>query len=743
MKNRRYGIIGASRTHVLNSKYKKRLEELLVVCRKNLPSVDESLIRRAFEYGLEAHKHDMRASGEPYFHHPIEVAMILAKEIPLDDVSIASALLHDVAEDTEFGVNSIREEFGDTIANIVDGATKISDIFREREITQAENYRKLLLSMVSDIRVMLIKFADRLHNMRTLEYLSPERQQKVARETLEIYAPFAHRFGLARVRWELEDLAFKYLDRKSYEELSKKLKAKRRDREHYIKKFVAPIEKKLREEGFIFEISGRPKHLYSIHNKMVKRGVPLEEIYDLFAVRIVLETDNSNDCFAVYGIVSEIYIPIPERFKDYISIPKKNGYQSLHTTVVGPEGKMVEVQIRTRAMHEVAEKGVAAHWKYKENVASLDKELEDWVNWVREIFEHRVDEETPKELLESFKLNLYQDEIYVFTPKGDLKILPKGSTPVDFAFAIHSEVGFHCIGAKVNGRIVPLNSQLQSGDQIEIITSKNQTPNPDWEQFVVTHKAKSHIRRWIREEKRKIAEKGKSMWEKRVKKSRLHFSEEEFLKFVYDMNAKNPQEFFYNIGVGTLGLENTVELFERRKEPVLPAEELEQKKGKGLFTTFVKAAQSSLGGIVIGGRQDIFMHHFAKCCNPIPGDDIIGYVTTGEGIKIHRKNCRNMAPLIASHEPRVVEVSWPGTEGSTFIAGIKVSGDDRPGMLHEITKVISSYQNTNIRSVNIDSKDSFFEGSIILYVKDKDHLQRLIDKIQKIDGIYTVERLEE
>ena len=739
MATKEFGHIAPAHVHVLNGKDKKKLEELLSICRKNLPSVDESLIQRAFEFSLEAHKHDMRASGEPYFSHPYEVATIVAKEIPLDDISVASALLHDVAEDTEYGVEGMREEFGATIANIVDGATKITDIFRSHEVTQAESYRKMLLSMVHDIRVMLIKFADRLHNMRTLEYLAPERQHRLARETLDIYAPFAHRFGLAKIRWELEDLSFKYLDRKDYEDLSKKIKAKRREREHYIKKFVAPIEKRLREEGFTFEINGRPKHLYSIHNKMANRGKPLEEIYDLFAVRLILESDNPNDCFGAYGIVSEIYLPIPERFKDYISIPKKNGYQSIHTTVVGPQGKMVEVQIRTRAMHEVAEKGIAAHWKYKENVAALDKELEDWVNWVREIFEQHTSEETPKELMESFKLNLYQDEIYVFTPKGDLRILPKNSTPVDFAFDIHSEIGSHCIGAKVNGRIVPLNTQLRSGDQVEIITSKNQTPNPDWEQFVVTHKAKAHIRRWIKEERRKVAEKGKVIWEKRIKKSRVHLSEEEFSKFISEIKAENVQDFYYNIGFGSLDVEKLVALLERKKAP----EHEEGKRDGNLFTSFVKAARSSLGGILVSGKQDQFMHQYAKCCNPIPGDEIIGYVTVGEGIKIHRKNCHNVAQMIATSEPRVVEVSWPVTEGSTFIAGIKVSGEDRPGMLNEITNVISAYENTNIRSVNIDSKDSFFEGSIILYVRDTDHLQRLMDKLKKLDGIYAVQRFEE
>jgi guanosine-3',5'-bis(diphosphate) 3'-pyrophosphohydrolase len=729
--------------HVLNGKYKKKLDDLLTACRENLPSVDETLIRRAFEYGLEAHKHDMRASGEPYFHHPYEVAMIVAREVPLDDISVASALLHDVVEDTEYGVDRIREEFGDTIANIVDGATKITDIFRSHEVTQAESYRKMLLSMVNDIRVMLIKFADRLHNMRTLEYLPPERQQRLAKETLEIYAPFAHRFGLAKIRWELEDLSFKYLERKQYEDLSRKIKAKRREREHYIKKFIAPIEKRLKEKGFTYEISGRPKHLYSIHNKMANRGKPLEEIYDLFAVRLILETENPNDCFAAYGIITEIYIPIPERFKDYISIPKKNGYQSIHTTVIGPEGKMVEVQIRTRAMHEVAEKGVAAHWKYKENLAALDKELEDWVNWVRDMFEQHASEEAPKELMESFKLTLYQDEIYVFTPKGELKILPKGSTPVDFAFEIHSEIGSHCIGAKVNGRIVPLNTPLRSGDQIEIITSKSQTPNPDWVQFVVTHKAKSLIRRWLKEETQKIAEKGKASWEKILKKSRLQVGEEDFIRLLSELKAENAQDFYYKIGSGSLDLEETVALLERGKMTPQGGQVSEGKRKGGLFSTFVRAARSSLGGILVEGKHDHFMHNYAKCCNPIPGDEIIGFVTVGEGIKIHRKNCRNVAPILSGEASRVIEVDWPTTDGTTFIAGIRISGKDRPGMLHELAQAISAYQNTNIRSVNIDSKDSFFEGSIIIYVKNTEHLKVIMEKLRKLEGIDSVERFEE
>ncbi|MEE9186770.1 MAG: RelA/SpoT family protein, partial [Bacteroidota bacterium] len=587
-----------------DGRLQKRLEELLVACRSNLRSVDEDLIRKAFEFSLDAHKHDMRASGEPYFQHPYEVAKIVANEIPLDDISVASALLHDVAEDTEYEVKDVRAEFGPTVGDIVDGVTKITDIFRSHEVTQAENYRKLLLSMVNDIRVMLVKFADRLHNMRTLEYLSTEKQKRLAKETLEIYAPFAHRFGLAKIKWELEDLAFKFLYSAEYERMARSIRAKRREREHFIKKFVAPIEKRLKEESFKFEISGRPKHLFSIYNKMIKRAKPMEEIYDLFAVRIILDTENNNDCFGAYGIVTEIYIPIPERFKNYISIPKKNGYQSIHTTVVGPEGKMIEVQIRTRSMHEVAEKGVAAHWKYKENIEALEEELEHWVSWVREIFD-RPDEEAPaQQLMESFKLNLYQDEIYVFTPKGDLKILPKRATPLDFAFEIHSNIGLHCIGAKVNGRLVPLNAILKSGDQIEVITSKTQTPSADWEQFVITHKAKANIRKWLKEEKRKLLAKGKDIWEKKLKKHKLHMNEDELAKFVRSMKIDNVQTYYLRIAREEVEVNTIVGQLKERGGVPAPIER--PKKEPSILTSFIRSARDSLGGIRVSGSRDDF-----------------------------------------------------------------------------------------------------------------------------------------
>jgi len=726
-------------------KDKKRLDDLLLICQKNLRQVDENLIRRAYEFGSRAHRHDIRASGEPFFDHPFEVAKIVAKEIPLDDISVASALLHDVAEDTEYQIKDIRAEFGDTVADIVDGATKISDIFKSHDVTQAENYRKMLLSMMKDIRVMLIKFADRLHNMRTLEYLDREKQERLARETLDIYAPFAHRFGLANIKWELEDLAFKVLSRVDYEAIARELKSRRREREHYISRFAKPIEDRLKEAGFKFEISGRPKHLYSIYNKMMKRNKPLDEIYDLFAVRVILDTEDSNDCFAVYGIVTDIYMPNPERFKNYISVPKKNGYQSIHTTVVGPEGKMVEVQLRTRAMHEVAEKGVAAHWVYKEDesVASVDDELANWVTWVREIFEGAGEGQEPaQQLMESFKLNLYQDEIYLFTPKGDLKILPAGSTPVDLAYEIHSGIGDHCLAAKVSGRIVPLDTQLKSGDQVEILTSKTQTPNPDWEKFVVTHKAKSRIRRWVKEEQRQAIAEGKDLWEKRVRRAKLSINEDDLNAFLKSKRIDNLGAFYLGLRQEKINADEVVQMILQEQKHPQPAA-AEEGKIEGLFNRFISTARGVTGGIVLGGAHDNFMHNYAKCCNPIPGDDIVGFVTTGEGIKIHRRSCKNIRLMMQMEANRIVEVNWPAEDGNIFVSGISVSGDDRPGMVNDLTHVISTYMNTNIRSISLDSQDSFFQGTIILHVKDTDHLERILEKLRRIKGVKRAERFEE
>ncbi|MDH4069578.1 MAG: bifunctional (p)ppGpp synthetase/guanosine-3',5'-bis(diphosphate) 3'-pyrophosphohydrolase [Ignavibacteria bacterium] len=726
-----------------NAKYKRKLDDLLLLCNRHLPRVDEGLIRRAYDFGFNAHRHDLRASGEPFFDHPYETARIMAKEIAIDDVSVAGALLHDVAEDTNYRIDDIRAEFGPVIADIVDGATKITDIFRSHEITQAENYRKMLLSMVNDIRVILIKFADRLHNMRTLEYLPQDKQRRLSRETLDIYAPFAHRFGLANIKWEFEDLAFKYLERAAYDTIARDLKSRRREREGYIKRFAEPIARRLKADNIKFEITGRPKHLYSVYNKMLARKKPLEEIYDLFAVRIILDTEDPNDCFATYGRVADIYTPNPDRFKNYISLPKKNGYQSIHTTVVGPEGKMVEVQIRTRSMHEVAEKGVAAHWRYKEGGVTVDEDLTNWVNWVREIFEGVAEGGDPAaQLMESFRLNLYQEEIYLFTPKGELKILPKGSTPIDFAYAIHSGIGDHTLAAKVSGKLVPLDQMLQSGDQVEILTSKTQTPNPDWEKFVVTHRAKSRIRKWVREEQRQAIDDGKALWEKRIKKAKLSINEDELTKFLHEKKIENVGMFYLGLRQGKLDADEIIKMIREEKKHKTSVVTPEGKV-EGLFNRFVTIARGIPGGIVMSGATDNVLHNYAKCCNPIPGDEIVGFVTTGEGLRIHRKQCRNLRLMMKMESNRIVDVDWPVNNEAMFVSGLSVSGNDRHGMLNDITQAIASYLNTNIRSVNIDSHDSIFEGTFLLYVTDTDHLARVVTRIKKIKGVTKVERFEE
>jgi len=717
---------------ISDQKIQKMLNDLLEICRKNLRSLDEKLITKAFKLSLEAHKNHFRASGESYFIHPYEVTTIVATEIPLDDASVISALLHDVVEDTDISIKFVEQEFGKEIADIVDGVTKISGVFRGQNVSQAENYRKLLLSMVNDVRVILVKFADRLHNMRTLEFVSQHKQRRIATETLEIYAPFAHRFGLAKVKWELEDLAFKFLNKEAYTEIAKKLKETRREREKYIQIITEPLIERLNEHELVYEIDGRPKHFYSIYKKMIKQNKPLEEIYDLSAIRVILESNDPNECYYVLGIINQLFKPIPDRFKDFISVPKKNNYQSIHNTVIGLAGKLVEIQIRTRQMHEIAEKGVAAHWKYKENVTSENADLEDWVNWIRDIFEGSSKDEASKEILASFKLNLYQDEIYIFTPQGDLKILPTSSTPVDFAYEIHSKVGSHCIGAKVNGKIMPLSTPLSSGDQVEILTSKNQLPNKSWLQFVKTHKAKSNIRKQIKKEEDQIVEAGKAIWEKKLKKLKLKLTLDDLNKLVIKLKLANKTKFFIGIAQDKFNLDELL-------QPEDIEEEIEHKLE---FDSFAEIARDSAGDVVVAGEHKGFVYKYAKCCNPIPGDPIVGYITIGEGIKIHRRNCKNLLTLSENNDNRLVPVEWPQSKESSFLAGISIRGEDRPGILKDISNSISNFENTNIKSVNISSEDSVFNGHITVYIEDVTQLSKLIEKLKKNKGIYSVERFE-
>ncbi len=736
--------------------YKKKLDELLYYSHRNLPvtPANDKLITNAFRLAYEAHKNDKRASGEPFFSHPYDVALILAKEIPLDAVSIAAALLHDVVEDTKFTLNDIRAEFGDEVAEIVNGATKIEGMFENYEMKQVESYKKMLLSMTSDIRVILIKFADRLHNLRTLEFLSTSKQLRLAQETLEIYAPLAHRFGLSSVKTELEDLSFKFLDRKAYDEIAKKLKEKKREREKFIKKFIEPINERLKAEGYKFEINGRAKHLHSIYKKLISRNKTFDELYDLFAVRIIIDTKNKNDCFSVYGICSEIYIPVPERFKDYISLPKQNNYQSIHTTLVSKEGRMVEVQIRTKEMHEIAEKGIAAHWKYKENTSLHDANLETWMRRIRESMELSSKDETSSQVLESFKLNLYQNEIYCFTPKGELKIIPAGSTAIDFAFEIHTEIGLRCIGAKVNGKIVNLDSLLKSGDQIEILTSKNQTPKLDWEKFVVTHKAKSDIRKYFNTERRRLIQNGKDIWERKIKKHKIHLNDEGLSRVIHKLKYKDTGQFYFSISQDEYKANEVINILSDRtkmqsleQKPVIAEEAKLNENISVNFEKFVKEARTSKNGIILGNgsTQNIngLKYDFAKCCNPIPGDEVIGFISYEKGIRIHRKICKNMLNLFLKEPERIIPINWNETDGNDFTGGIKIIGEDRPGILNQITKTISKNFNSNIRSVDIKTRSSMFEGTLILSIQNLKQLNQIIEKINSQEGVFSVERFEQ
>lgn len=740
---------------MLSNFYKKKLDELIAVSKRTLGSekVNENLISNAFRFALEAHKNVKRASGEPYFLHPYEVAMIMAKEIPIDDVSIASALLHDVLEDSDFTLKDIKAEFGDEIAEIVEGASQIEGIFENYEVKVVDSFKKLLLSMASDLRIILVKFADRLHNLRTIEQLPPQRQKRIAQDTLEIFAPFAHRFGLSNIKAEMEDLSFKCLNRNIYDEIAEKLQEKKRERDKFLKNFITPIDEALRKENYKFEITSRVKHIYSIYRKMMRINKPIDEIYDLFAVRVILDTLNKYDCFSVYGIISQIYLPVPERFKDYISLPKQNGYQSIHTTVVSKEGKLVEVQIRTREMHEFAEKGIAAHWKYKENIRISDKKLEEWMKWIRETIENAGKEEvSSSQLFESFKLNLYQDEIYCFTPKGELKILPYGATPLDFAFEIHTEIGMRCIGAKVNGKIVSLDTPLKSGSQVEIITSKNQTPKKDWEKIVVTQKAKSDLRKYFNTEKRKIASRGKEIFEKKLKKKKIHINEDELIRILQKYRYKDLLSFYYSVGLDEIRADEIIGII-LNKSKVLTSETISDITAETEFLPpeikqekLIKEIRESVGSITIGDSYDSngirgLKYDFAKCCNPIPGDEVVGFITRSEGLRIHRRNCNNIINLYLMDPNRIIDVNWNINIQDTFSGGIVIIGEDRKGIVNEITEMISKNFGVNIKSINISTKGSLFEGTIILEVKDLKQLNSIIEKISHQKGIIRASRL--
>jgi len=736
--------------YTLDPPQQEDLDQLLKVCRDSLEEVDEQMIARAFKLCYLSHKDVDRASGEPFYYHPVSVAKIVASEINIDDVSVVASLLHDTVEDTGVTLEDIEEKFGDTVSHLIDGVTKITGVFKSRNTKQAETFMKMLLSMAEDIRVVLIKFADRLHNMRTIQHLPREKQMEKATETMELYAPLAHRFGLFNIKSELEDLCFKVIDPNSYKFIARKLREKKEAREAFIEEFMDPIQDELDEQGFTFEMKGRPKHIYSIFRKMQRQQKPFEEIYDLFAIRIILEEPHTKeDCWRVYSIITDWYTPIPKRFRDFISVPKANGYQSLHTTVITKKGRKVEVQIRTRHMDDIAEKGVAAHWKYKEGKGSGSETLDKFVHWVRDILDNpRPDAAT--EFVKDFQLNLYQDEIYVFTPDGELRTLPQGATPIDFAFDIHSEIGERAIAAKINGKMAPLRQKLDIGDQVEIITGNKINLNPDWINDVVTHKAKSRIRQFIKQKERQTADEGREIWEKRAKRGNVEISDQDLTKVAQKLNFDSTQDLFYDIGKGTFDVnklfkavkqytsKGRIEEDQEEEEKTAPATEEE------IQETYINAARSVSDekALIINGEVTNVKYNYANCCNPIPGDDVMGFISRTGDVKIHRSNCKNIHHLIQTDGERIVDVSWAKNIDSQFLGAVKVIGEDRVGMINDITDVLSKSLETNMKSINVNSDSGMFEGILTVYVEDIDHLDRIIAKLQKVDGVKSVYRYE-
>jgi GTP diphosphokinase / guanosine-3',5'-bis(diphosphate) 3'-diphosphatase len=725
----------AERKEILN-----RYKVLIKACKRRLEKGDKELIRKAFEVAVEAHKEMRRKSGEPYIYHPIAVAQICAEEMGLGAVGIVCALLHDTVEDTDLTLADIEGLFGAKVAQIIDGLTKISGVIDNTSSIQAENFRKVLLTLSEDIRVILIKLADRLHNMRTLNHMKRDKQMKIASETLFLYAPLAHRLGLNNIKTELEDLGLKYTNMEAYYEIAVKLKETEPDRKKFIQKFIEPLKEILDEQGFKFKILGRPKSIYSIYNKIKTKGVAFEEIYDLFAIRIIIDTPldhEKSDCWKVYSIITDFYHPSPDRLRDWISTPKSNGYESLHTTVMGPSGKWVEVQIRTVRMDELAENGYAAHWKYKDAAAEKESRLEAWLQRVREMLDNP--DPNALEFIDDFKLNLFSDEIFVFTPKGDMKTLPLGSTALDFAFDIHTKVGEQCIGAKVNHKLVPLSYQLKSGDQIEILTSNKQTPKDDWLKLVVTARAKSKIKNSLKEQRRKIAEDGREILERKFYKVKLEFTLQNINDFMNYLHLPSSQELFYRVAVGNVDVKEVKDFIKFKESPPKSRKKKEEPKLEQLVTS----ARGSGDMLVIGDDMQKLDYKLSPCCNPIPGDDVFGFVTVGEGIKIHRVSCPNAVKLLSNYAYRVVKAKWTSDQLISFLAGLKLTGTDELGLVNNITKVISNENNVNMRSIRFDTEDGIFTGTIMVYVHDTKHLNHLMDNLKKVKGVNKVERIDQ
>jgi len=722
----------------------RRYRGLLKSCRRKLDKNDKLMIRKAFDVAIEAHQDVRRKSGEPYIYHPIAVAQICAEEIGLGSTSVICALLHDVVEDTDMTLADMQGMFGEKVAKIIDGLTKIKgvEVIDPTNFSiQAENFRKMLLTLSDDVRVILIKLADRLHNMRTLGSMSEQQQRKIASETLYLYAPLAHRLGLNAIKTELEDLGLKHTESEVYHSIEQKLKETEPERKKYISKFIEPIIEALIENGFKFRIFGRPKSIFSIYNKMRTKNLSFEEVYDIFAIRVIIDTKEEtekSDCWRVYSVVTDYYYPNPERLRDWISTPKANGYEALHTTVMGVEGRWVEVQIRSERMDEIAERGFAAHWRYKtgsEDTIDKETQLDEWLKRIRQMLDSA--DANALDFLDDFKLNLFAEEIFVFTPKGEMKTIPVNATALDFAFDIHSKVGEQCIGAKVNHKLVPLSHELKSGDQVEILTSGKQAPKQAWLNYVVTAKAKSKIKAALKEEKRKVAEKGGELLKKRLKNLKLALTPENINKIVAIFKLPNAQELYYRLAIGNI---KPGEIKDFRKEKNKPARE--NKKSTISLEQLVTSVRGKSDLLVLGDNLEKIDYKLAPCCHPIPGDDVFGFITINEGIKIHRVNCPNATKMLANYAYRVVKAKWTNQELISFLAGIRVTGTDRLGVVNNLTKIISSELNVNMRSISFDTNDGVFEGKIMLFVHDTKHLIELIGKLKKVPGVLGVSRFD-
>ena len=727
-----------------NKQIAKQYKELLRISYRSLSDDDKKLIRKAFDTAVDAHKEQRRKSGEAYIFHPIAVAKIVASEIGLDATSIAAALLHDVVEDTEYTLNDLERLFGETVARIVDGLTKISllDKAEDKPISlQAENYRKMLLTLNDDVRVIIIKIADRLHNMQTMDAMRSDKQVKIASETLYIYAPLAHRIGLYNIKSELEDLGLKYTEPEVFNDIELKMSQSKEERDDYIQRFSEQVKEALDKENLNYEIKGRPKSIFSIRKKMVKQGVSFDEVYDKFAVRIIYKADFANEKFLawkIFSIITDHFRANPTRMRDWISNPKSNGYEALHTTVVGPDNTWIEVQIRSERMHEIAEKGYAAHYKYKNNDEKGDNALDHWLDKLQEALEN--EETNAVDFVEEFKMNLYAKEIFVFTPNGEIKSLPKGATALDFSFSIHSEVGLRTRGARVNGKLVPLSHSLESGDQVEIITSKQAKPTQQWLNYVTTGRARSKIKSSLNEERKKMALEGKDILRRKLRTQKITLNDRTINQLVNFCKLKTSQDLFYRVGIGTIDNKVIKDFAASRNNTFVNF--FKNKIRRSSNNEYVDSDEITMKPdlLVFGKEEDKLSYTLANCCNPIPGDSVFGFLTINDGIKVHKHNCPNALQLQSNYAYRIMSAKWIDSSQQEFKANLKLSGIDNMGLVNEVTRVISSIMHVAIYKISFTSNDGVFEGNITVGVRNQNVIKSMIQKLNKIKGIDKISR---